>query len=376
MLLPLVQIKALGNSIKLTLQIAILSNNSQSSGSSQSEESTLATIECATIDSGINLINNYISKKVNLSHCKAVVISEVLASEGLSEHIYTLVNNIELRPDCNVIISRCDASTFLENSKPTLESVSARYYELVLNSSEYTGYIENITIRDLYTDLLSLTSDPHTILGGINSDDSHKNNSDLPLYDTEGSYKADDTPIKAPTKVENMGLAVFRGDKLVGELDGTETLCHLLVTNKLDSAVITIPSPIKEQDVISLYLTQTKNTKNTLEFVNNTPFIESTVFVTCNVLSMDENFDFSDEDTVTAIEEYCSLYLEDKISSCLYKTAKEYKADIFDFGSYALKNYSTWKEWQDSDWLNNYENSFFSVTVKSIVQSGQLFTKI
>ena len=184
-------------------------------GSSQSQTSTITTVDCASIDSGISLINSYISKKVNLSHCKAIIISEELAYDGLSEYVYTLANNIEIRPDCNIIISRCNAEDYLNNSTPTLESVSARYYEFIFNSSEYTGYTENISLSDFYFDLLSTTTEAHAILGGINDKSTHKTNTNLTLADREASYKADETPIQAKTGIENMGIAVFNGDKLV-----------------------------------------------------------------------------------------------------------------------------------------------------------------
>lgn len=130
--------KGENNEIKISLQFAIPNNSDGGGGSSQSQNSTLTAVDCATIDSGIALVNSYISKKVNLSHCKAIIISEELAYEGISEYIYTIVNNLEIRPDCNIIISRCDAYDYLNNSEPTLETVSARYYEFILNSSEYT----------------------------------------------------------------------------------------------------------------------------------------------------------------------------------------------------------------------------------------------
>lgn len=184
-------------------------------GSSQSQKSTITTVDCASIDSGIALVNSYISKKINLSHCKAIIISEEIANEGISEYIYTLVNNIEVRPDCNVIITRCNAEDYLNNSTPTLESVSARYYEFILNSSEYTGYTENVSLADFYSDLLSTTTQAHGILGGINNNSTHKNYTNLSLSDKEAVYKADETPIKTKTGIENMGIAVFKGDKLV-----------------------------------------------------------------------------------------------------------------------------------------------------------------
>ena len=71
--------KGKSNTLKLSVQFALL-NNSGSDSSSQSQESSITTVECDSITSGLNLINSYISKNINLSHCKAIVISEELAS--------------------------------------------------------------------------------------------------------------------------------------------------------------------------------------------------------------------------------------------------------------------------------------------------------
>ena len=356
--------------LKLSFQFAILGNSSGSGGgSSQSQESTVTTVDCASIDAGISLIDNYISKKVNLSHCKAVVISEELAYEGVSEYIFTLVNDLEMRPDCNIIVSKCKASHYLENSQPTLESVSARYYELTLNSSEYTGLTENVTLEDFYSDMLSTTNQPHAILGGINTDSTHSDDKSKTPYDAQGSYKAGETPIKSETVLENMGLAIFYDDKLVGELTGMEALCHLLVVNKLESATISVPSPFNKDSVINLYIASPKDTKTSVKFVNGTPYIDCEVTITANITSFDDHFDYSNEENLKLIEDYTNTYLEQNISSYLYKTSKEYKCDIANLGRHVVSNYLTWEEWIESDWLYNYQNSFFSVKVDSNVRS-------
>lgn len=359
--------------LKLSFQFAILGNSSGSGGgSSQSQESTVTTVDCASIDSGISLIDNYISKKINLSHCKAIVISEELAYEGVSEYIFTLVNDLEMRPDCNIIISRCNASDYLENSQPTLESVSARYYELTLNSSEYTGLTENVTLADFYSNMLSTTNQPHAILGGINTNSTNSDDSSNAPYDAQGSYKAGETPIKSKTVLENMGLAIFYGDKLVGELTGLESLCHLLVVNKLESATISVPSPFDKNSIINLFITSPKNTKTSIKFINGTPYINCDVTLTANITSFDEHFDYSSEENLKLIEDYTNSYLEQNISSYLYKTSKEYKCDIANLGRQAVKNYLTWEEWIESDWLYNYQNSFFSVNVDSNVRARRI----
>lgn len=180
-------------------------SNKSSSGSS-SDSSKVLSVDCSNIDSGISLVNSYISKKVNLSHCKALIISEELAYNGVSDIIYSLINNKEMRPDCNVIISRCNAVDVLEHSSTLFESSPANYYESILNSSEYSGYITDLYLSDFFSSISSTTSHACAILGGINTPDTQKKASDVYL---NGDYKANQTPIDSDVGVENMGTAVF-----------------------------------------------------------------------------------------------------------------------------------------------------------------------
>lgn len=175
-------------------------------------------MECSSIEAGINLINSYISKQVNLAHAKIIVFSETIASEGVSKYISTLVNNVEVRPDCNIIVSRCSAEDFLNNSSPSLETLSARYYEQVLASSEYTGFTTNTTLTNFYSAYKDYASQPIAILGGINSNSTHNVDLKDSYVDLDGSYKADETPIKNKTNVEFTGIGIFNEDKFIGEL--------------------------------------------------------------------------------------------------------------------------------------------------------------
>lgn len=150
--------------LKVSLQLSIPSKNTSSESSSGSPDTVIDTIECSSIESGISLANGYIGKKINLSHCKVVIFSEEVASFGISDTIYTLVNNIELRPDCNVIISRSTAYDFLDNSKSELESITAKYYEIIATSSKYTGFTSNITIADVFSKITDTFAEPCAIL--------------------------------------------------------------------------------------------------------------------------------------------------------------------------------------------------------------------
>ena len=67
-------------------------------------------------------MNSYVSKDINLAHCKIIVFSEKVATQGISKEIYSFVNDIQLRPDTCVIISRCDAKDYIEQKgSPRIE---------------------------------------------------------------------------------------------------------------------------------------------------------------------------------------------------------------------------------------------------------------
>lgn len=151
--------------LKLSLQISV-PNSGESGGSSSSQSSSVVvdSIECPSISTGITLFNSYLGKEVNLSHCKVLVISEELSEEGIGEYLYTLTNNIQFRTDSNIIISKCDAKSYLESSTPLLDKISARYYEIAPSSSEYTGYTESIRINEFFSAITDSFSEPVAIL--------------------------------------------------------------------------------------------------------------------------------------------------------------------------------------------------------------------
>lgn len=184
------------------------------------------------------------------------------------------------------------------------------------------------------------------------------------------------TPIESKNNVESMGLAVFRGDKLVGELNNIETLCHLIITNDLKNATINITNPFEPSNNISLYISLSKETKRKVSLVNNYPFIECEIWLTGNIPTIYSSIDLSNEACMDTLNEALCDNIEAHVLSYLYKTSKALKSDIVGFGEYLLPKYATWQDWLDSDWENNYPNAFFKVTVHSELQSGYLYNKL
>lgn len=152
--------------LKVTFQFNMPSSSSES-GAGESAPSIIDSVEASSIDSAINLMNVYVSKEINLSHCKVIVISQELAQKGIEKEIYSLMNKVQIRPDNQVIISTSTAKEYIESVSPTLENLVAKFYEVLPRSSEYTGYTINAKLGEFFNQLVCKTCEPTATLGSI-----------------------------------------------------------------------------------------------------------------------------------------------------------------------------------------------------------------
>lgn len=358
------------NLLKLSFQFATPSSDSGSSGSSGSDITT-TTVECSSISSGFNLMNSYISKKLNLSHCKVIIFSEELAAIGITEEVQTLINKIQIRPDSSIIISKCSASDFIENAKPNLMTLIARYYEIIVTSGKYTGYYYNSTLENFYSSLEESLVEATAMLGGVNVKQLHYIDKDINYIDLDSSYVAGTSLVEDENLIQLMGTAVFKDGKLVGELNGQETISHLIVTNKLDQCIISIPDPFYSDNLISVSISL-NNTNNKVEFVNNAPYITVDTSIEAYILTYSDASNYGTEEALGIIEKYINSYLATHISSYLYKTAKEFNSDIAGFGKKVISKYTNINKWNESNWSNNYKNAFFHVNVSTNLEGSTL----
>ena len=86
------------------------------------------------------------------------------------------------------------------------------------------------------------------------------------------------------------------------------------------------------------------------------------------------NSNYLNQSTLNEISSYTESYLESSISEFLYKTSKEFKADVSCVGKRALRNFMTWKDYENYNWKDRYRDSFFDVNVDVNVKSGSLIT--
>lgn len=104
------------------------------------EATNSITVEAPTILGGISVVNSMISKKVNFSHAKLIVISRQLAEKGIERFMNTFMRYREFRPDTYIGISIDSAGEVLKSLNPVLEINPSKHIELLMEAYQYTGF--------------------------------------------------------------------------------------------------------------------------------------------------------------------------------------------------------------------------------------------
>ena len=117
------------------------------------ENSTVVnlSVKSENIYEALAILNNRLSKKVDLSHLKIVVFSKYVAQNGIKEYIDFLQNQREIRPNTNLAVAE-NPQSFLTKLKPQLEMSTAKYYELT-NKTYNNNFSVTKTIREFLNEI-------------------------------------------------------------------------------------------------------------------------------------------------------------------------------------------------------------------------------
>ncbi len=331
--------------IKLSVQIAT-SSSGDSSDSAQSTTSNIYTVECSSINAGISIFDNFLSKKLSFSHCSAIIFSEEIAKQGIGKYVKTLSNNPEIRPTCNIIISNSKSLETLECISNSHEDFSAKLYEFIINSVDYTGYSINPQIGEFFYNL----------------------NSDIATPIATYAVLSDDT-------LQNSGIAAFKEDKFITDLCVLDALSYSLVTNQLNSCTISIDNPFLPNEKMDISVSQRKAPKIEISIVNNHPFIKIKSPLECSIKSASDSFEYESTKNLKILEESINSYLEEITLNFLYKISHDYDIDICNLKNTISSKYTTQSEFKKIHWEDIYKNSFFEVEIDSSLKYNGLFTQ-
>lgn len=399
-------------SFQIAVPIKIAGEGSNGSGK---ESTSLVTLETDTIYNSISRANAMISKEITLSHNKIIVFSEEVAKEGIQELLNAFVTNREIRPKTSMLVYKGLAKDLLASLEPILEKNPSRYYDLLLDSNQYTGYAIDNTLFHFYLASQDTLSSPYALLtepvreekASINvpsksqnnqqknelpsgdspdkqaqdnkfSGDSHSNQSSSETISENSqndqlkssNTSSDSEPL--PSTANVAGIAIFTNDRLVGEIKDEQMLSHILLLGKLKKVNIDIEDIEDKTKTTVIKLRQVEEPKIDVKIEENIPKIDILIRLECDLITSGSQIDYTKSENKEKLSDAIKEKLTKDMKQYLTKIAREFKADPIGFGKYYRKEVLTLKELENIEWKEIFPNSEFKTEFQIHLNTTQM----
>ncbi|MCY1713482.1 Ger(x)C family spore germination protein [Caproiciproducens galactitolivorans] len=297
-----------------------------------------------TIYDCVRNIANKAEKKLNFSECKVIIISQDSASQGIAPLMDWFIRDHEPRINVNLIVSKEKTANEILQQKPvTDELISLEIWKTLQRNVTSLGKSPNV---ELYQ-AINMLSDNGTALV-------------LP------TIKIDKLPTSTTLALD--GSAVFKGDKLIGYLDGEETKYLLLIKNQNHGGLLIVNT---DTGKVTLEIIDS-STKLTPKVESNQPSMEIEI-KTRAILSEDEALtDHDSSNGIKEVQKNAEDTLKNNVTDLIKTVQSQTDSDIFGFGSlYYQNNPEFWKQ-EKLKWKDDFRKLKCIVNVKVKIENTEV----
>lgn len=327
--------------------------------------SNVHSVEAPAILEAIDLMNMAISRRVQLTHTKMLVISEDLAKQGIGAFLAPLARYRGSRRTMFIVVTKGKAIDFIYENQTNIGESITKSMELMMAQSKHTGFFPMENFHYFYRDILSNYSNAIAIYAGVNKHQELNvgGGEANPSIVTQSDIKPGEMPRLGTAKREFVGTAIFNGDKLVGSLNPYETRYMLIITNKFKKGIMTIEDKNSPGNGIIFSIRNGRATKVRGRLVNGKPVIDVDVNIEADINAIHSRINYESLKLIENLNKQLKEELQTGIEKTIEKTKNEYKSDIFGFGKAFAGYFPTIQEWEKFDWLSHYPDAKVNVNV-------------
>lgn len=277
-------------------------------------------------------------EKVNnplfFGHLQAVVIGEDLARQGIKEVLDTMLRSADVRRRAWIIIGEGGAGKIL-NTLPKLEAVPSLYLARTLEMQDYLKMITPLRLGEFMTKASAPGEAPVAAL-----------------------LKAEKDTVRLS------GLAVFKGDKMVGKLNTPETRHFLLAAMGRGLGPERIPAPRGNGTLVYTITGAQRLVKPSVR--GNEVSLSVRVRVEGNIMEKSGAASLADEAYLREVEAAVAAKLQADCRTVLRHFQKDFRTDAYGFGAIIQARYP--KVWRQIDWEKEFPDVPINIRVEAEVR--------
>ncbi|ACV63710.1 germination protein, Ger(x)C family [Desulfofarcimen acetoxidans DSM 771] len=319
----------------------------------------VGSVEATAPVSALDLMNSATTRRLSLLHTKAYIFSEELARDGLAKWLTPLNRLPEFRETASVYIVRGKAKDFLKNNQPLLEISPSKQFELIAQISNFNSFFMPTQFYKFYEKTKIIGTESTLPIIGIHEGglSSTKPGPTKGGNYEVGPYLAGEVPIEGKNITQFIGTAMFKRDKMIGTLNGTETRSFLLLLGQFNKATINLPDPIAGPEYfIGLKIKQGRSPEYHSKITTEgRVIIDINLFVEADIAAISSGINYENHNKTGILEKSLNQIIEKKANDLIEK-CQENDTDILGFGNHIKKHFLTRREWEDFNWPERFKD--------------------
>lgn len=307
-----------GDNYKVSVQVVNPGEAASRKGESTRSPVVLYRSTGSSIIEAMRKMTKESPRNIYSSHVRVVVIGESLAREGIGEVFDFMSRDHEFRTDFYIVVARDDEASNLLSIMTSLEKIpSVELFDSLETSEKTWAPTVKVTLDKLIS---SLTAEgKHAVLTGV------KATGDVEAGKTEENI----TSLVQKSRLKSVGLAVFKGDKLIGWLDDIESKAYNYITDNVKNTIGYSRCPKGGRFSVEVIRSETI-VKGKL--VGGEPAIDVNIRSEGNVGEVACRIDLTKANTIETLETIGEETIKEFIEATIKRVQKQYKVDIFGFG--------------------------------------------
>jgi spore germination protein KC len=297
-----------------------------------SVQTLVRSAEGSTISDAMSKLQEKLPRHIFWGHCEVFIFDEELAKEKMNQHMDFIVRHSQLRERSQLFISKQKAKEILSLMPPLERDIS----EVLRELGELKIGLQ-VTSKEFLQMLLD-TGDGAIPWIKI-----------LPPEDEDE---------KQQTIAFISGTAIFKNNKMVGQIDDKKTRGVLWLRNEVKLGTMTIKPQVKGGGSISVTLLSS-HTKIIPKIENGRWKIKLQVKADTDIIQNSTHLDISLPVVVKPLEKQLNKDLANIVQETLVEVQKDLKADIFGFSDAFHRKYPN--EWAKNK--DRWDEIFSEITV-------------
>lgn len=344
--------KAADSAVTIIVQIAnprVISGGKGDGGGGGQVPAVVHRITQPTVSAALRNLETFNNRRISLVQTRVIIFGRALMEEGTHKHLGVLTRFREFRRNIQVMMADGTAEEIL-TTRPALERDPAVFLaDLSRRANERTARAPQTMLHDF-----------------------------MVAYETLG--EAMTLPIISPFTVEP-GLeeqpghqsrlartALFRGPKLVGELNEEETETFMVIKGKVKALLETVPPPGTPGDKSTFRLTPGSRSVELDTSGKEVSFKIDIELEAEGLETESEDPQLGDPVGLHELEDAMSRRLNSEAARLIRKLQTECGCDALGLGHYLRSRFIDWPSWVKYNWPDRFPKAKIDVSLRVIIR--------